>query len=428
MRPSRRRFSRCLIESSFGLALFVSCFAAPVFAAPKKPKPTASAAPASLEAVGVSRAALAPLAAEKTRVPREKEKPKSNPDSPASNFDDDDESPCISSCFDGCFFGGASSSPPPPPPAAVALVPLGWKVYDHGWFMPNTPGDSLILMEGPVAPDRPDVSVGVIHDGEEVVVMEIHELPAGIELRVRPVDRLEPIGWVAGSAISPAAPGSRGPTGAPVVPPPWWEGVEPTPWGLQLVAGWGSPLSEELVDEYGNGGFHGELYYLNFGRGIPKDASPYWGAGVGFSYANGTPTVDYVTFAQVDRPYDSNLRILDFAAEGGLLFCSQGGLRGRVSLGPALFLVHESAGVYTYDATMTTQLGVRVETLDRAAGGGVMRLGVGWRLPSKVELGFQIDAYAMAWTGHQEQSLTTDFMMHGLGGMDIALSVTFPEP
>ncbi|MFI5371244.1 MAG: hypothetical protein ACHQ52_06765 [Candidatus Eisenbacteria bacterium] len=301
-------------------------------------------------------------------------------------------------------------------------------VYDHGWLRAAAPGDSVLLFEGPVEAGRPDVAIGALPRGAEVVVMEIHALANGTELRVRPVDRLEPLGWVAGTAISPVPPGSGAPPRSAPTLPSGWGPVPPTRWGVQLVVGGGGVLNQDLVDEYADGGFHAELYYLNFRNGLPSDASAYWGVGVGYSNMRGNPVADYVGATEIDQPLNSNLRILDLAAEAGALFSAPNGFRGRVSLGPALFHVHESADIHTYDPTMTTLLGSRVETLDRPAFGGVTRLGLGWRLPSRIEIGMQIDGYLMAWNGKQQLSLTTDYTSHAIGGMDIALSITFPEP
>lgn len=432
MRPSRFALvSRLAVPSLWpslpALLLAVPLLAAPGLAASSSPPIRSATPPAAIHsAPGTPASASGTLAAEKQRVPREKSKPPSQPGSASS--DSNGDSGCGSSCGESCFSGGVEPSNPPPPVEAVAPAPRGWVVYDHGWLRAAAPGDSVLLFEGPVEAGRPDVAIGGLPGGAEVVVMEIHALANGIELRVRPVDRLEPLGWVAGTAISSTPPGAGTPSKPAPVLPPGWGPVRPTRWGVQLAVGGGGVLNEDLIDEYADGGFHAEAYYLNFGHGFPSDASVYWGVGVGYSNMRGNPTADYVGATEIDRPQNSNLRILDLAVEAGALFSARTGFRGRVSLGPAVFHVHENADVDTYDATMTTLLGSRVETLDRPAFGGVTRLGLGWRLRSKIELGMQIDGYLMAWNGRQQESLTTDYLSHAIGGMDIALSVTFPEP
>jgi hypothetical protein len=368
-----------------------------------------------------------PIAQEKERVPREKprEKPagdkKSSGSSSSSSSSDDDASDCGSGCFPSLF---ESSSPSPSSPASESIVaaPRGWAVYDHGWLRAKAPGDSLMLFQGPVEAGRENVPIGALPDGAEIVVEEIHALPSGLELRVRPADRLEPFGWIAADVVSTTKP----------APPPAPKPDLPrsSPGSFHLAVGGGALMNTELDEEYVDGGFHIEAHYQGHPPG-PPTGNWMWSAGAGYWDFKGNPQFDYqdsADTARFERPYRSTLRIASFALEGGGRFGTDRGLRVTLALGPTLFYVHEDATVETIVDSTKAVVDTRNEELGRFTGGAVGRVVVGYRFAGGFEIGFQLDGYWMAWNGRREKSLTTDFTENSIGGLDGALSLTVPAP
>lgn len=369
-----------------------------------------------------------PIAREKERVPREqpREKPapgtKSSGSSSSSSSSDDSGSDCAAGCFPSLFESSSSSSPPPSSESIVA-APRGWAVYDHGWLRAKAPGDSLLLFEGPVEAGRENVPIGALPDGAEIIVEEIHALPSGLELRVRPADRLEPFGWIAADVVSTTKP-------LPPPPPPKFETPGSTTASAHLAIGGGGLMNTELDEEYTDGGFHIEAHYQGHPPG-PPTGNWMWSAGAGYWDFKGNPQVDYLDpadSARFERPYRSTLRIASFALEGGGRFGTTSGLRTTLALGPALFYLHEDATVETIVDSTKAVVDSRSEELGRFTGGAVGRLVVGYRFAGGFELGFQIDGYWMAWNGRREKSLTADFIENSIGGLDGAISLTFPAP
>jgi hypothetical protein len=280
-----------------------------------------------------------------------------------------------------------------------------------------------MLFEGPVEEGRENVPVGALPDGAEIIVEEIHALPSGLELRVRPADRLEPFGWIAAGVVSTTKP-------PPPAAAPGLETPSSTLWSAHLGIGGGGLMNTELDEEYADGGFHVEAHYQGYPPG-PPTGNWMWSAGAGYWDFKGNPNVDYqdaADSARFERPYRSTLRLASFALEGGGRFGTDRGLRTTLALGPALFYVTESATVETIVDSTSAVVDTRTEELGRFTGGATARVVVGYRFAGGFELGFQIDGYWMAWNGRREKSLTTDFIEHSIGGMDGAISLTFPAP
>ena len=224
---------------------------------------------APLRASAASRRKAPPIAEEKQRVPKEKprEKPATgttSTGSSSSSTSEESDADCVFGCLGALFDGSSSStssSVAASPGESFAAAPHGWAVYDHGWLRAKTPGDSLMLFESPVEAGRTDVPVGALPDGAEIVVEELHVLPSGLELRVRPADRMQPFGWIASDVVSPTRP-----PGPPAPIPP-----RSTNYSLHLALGGGGLLNTDLDEEYGNGGFHGEIHYQNYPVGNATD-------------------------------------------------------------------------------------------------------------------------------------------------------------
>jgi hypothetical protein len=88
--------------------------------------------------------------------------------------------------------------------------------------------------------------------------------------------------------------------------------------------------------------------------------------------------------------------------------------------------VQESADIRVVESGTGAQVGERREQLSRWAAGGDLRLGIGWRYNKPFEVGLVTDFYMMAWKGHRELSLTTDFTGDQIHGFDVAFEITLP--
>jgi hypothetical protein len=384
---------------------------------------------------------------DKKQVPKPKDEPRYKPgtEDKKKEEDHDDSGGFLEGCFDSCLSsfleglcnpsGSSESAAPaaaPAPSAVQALVPENrvWTVNDHGWLTVATPGDSVVLMEGPVEPGRPDVDVGHLPAGAEVVVMETHALATGLELRVRPVDGIEPVGWIPGTAISmariepsstaAAPPPPAEPAPSPPAPPPV---DSPPKSGIQLVLGAGAFGNRELRDEFKQLGFHGEIGYQRFaGKGWS------WGPSVGIWSFSGNARMNYETATALDVPGASEFVIADLALLGGQRYGRRSGFGFGWSAGPALFYVYELSNVRTFDKEALALLGEHDETLGRWTGGGGARVTADWGVSSYFDLGLQADGYVMGWDGQEAKSLTSEFLHVPLRGFDIGLSLTFLIP
>ncbi len=367
-----------------------------------------------------------PIAGDKQRVPKPTDQPRTKPgtSSPpsSSSSDDDDGSP---SCFDNCFIGTSPAESPQPPPQRVEAIAQtrAWQVGDHGWLRATPPGDSLALRVAAWSPERPDTVTVLLPDGAEVVVVETHALESGLELRVRPVDALSPVGWLGASRVSPERPAPP-PARAAAAPAAREAPVRPARprdiWGAQAVLGGTFALERELAHEYRDGGLHVELDAV---RTVGPKASVT--AGFGFWSLAGRPDVMYTTEFQWEVPLDSRLELYDLAVQ---VRYRDGTSRARwlTGIGPAFFLVHERGTIETFTPQMALTGRYR-ESLVRPAAGIVGHLGGVLRTPGGVEWGLVVSACALPWVGHELKSLTTDFVADGLYQLDVGLTVAYPS-
>jgi hypothetical protein len=388
---------------------------------------------------------------EKKQVPKPKDEPRYKPgteDKKTDSSHDDSGgflegcfSSCLSSIFEGmCSLSGSAPSSPPPapppsspaPPSPQALVPetREWAVNDHGWLTVAAPGDSVVLFEGPVEPGRPDVDLAHLPAGAEVVVVETHALTTGVELRVRPVDGLEPLGWIPSTALSSAriVPSRAlatlltppGPAPSPHAPRP---PAAPRNSGIRVILGGGSFGNRELRDEFKQLGFHGEIGYQRFER-----KGWIWGPSLGIRSFTGNAQVNYETATALDVPGASELSLADLALLGGQRYGRRGGFGFGWSAGPALFYLNELSKVRTVDKESMELIRDHDETLGRWAGGGVACLTADWGVAPECDLGLQLDGFVMGWGGSEEKSLTSDFIHAPLFGFDVGLSLKFLLP
>jgi hypothetical protein len=442
--------------ASFLLAIGITLLAS-------HPPSAAHAAPASGAGAPALREAVRPAPArnlvlvtvatdDKQRVPKPKDEPRHKPaptDSKKSGDDDSSDNGgmlgdcigecignCISNMFDSIFF---PPKPAPAPEQALAPEPRAWVVDDHGWLRAMVPGDSVVLWRDPVAADHPEVEAGRLPDGAEVVVVDRHVLPDGIELRVSPADGVEPAGWIASAALSAAPRGATAPgnarepaplgTTAPAPPRPSYRDLHPLGreprWALQVVPSLGLFGKRELAEEYdvnGDGQAAFEAHYLEFQPRLWLQ----WGVGVGFREGWGAPGVSYLTASRSDEPNTSRWRVLDFDLLVGQRWRDWKGGRLSWSVGPALFHVRETADLRSFANDSTHAfLGAHEEKLLRWAGGATMRLGAGWQVLPWLEVGVQAGGYVMAWTGRHEKSLTGDFVRGPVDGLDLGLALTY---
>jgi len=352
---------------------------------------------------------------EEPRHKPEQEKPRSEH---RGHQDEDDSSDCFGSCL-GSFFGSLfSSTTPPPPPAPVSALreeAMTWVVGERAWLRATAPFESVALWEQPEADKEEGTEAGRLPHGAAVVVAETYATAGGMWLRVRPMDGVEPVGWI------PAGSASTAPPPPPMRPKP---PRRPPTWGVQVALGGGGGGPSELNVEYREGTFRVEAQYLRF---LPKQWQS--GAGVGFRQSAGNPQVLYLTPTTIDEPSDSRLWMLDIGARGGQRYGDRSGFRFGWLLGPALYYVHENANVKTFDRSTMALIGTGVERLGRWAGGGDVRFGFGWMAGEEgVEVSLVADAYMMGWKGHKNRSLSSDFVRVPIHGFDVAVAVTFPAP
>jgi hypothetical protein len=348
----------------------------------------------------------------------------SPPDNDNDNNDESDAS-CLFDCL-GAFFGSLFHSTAPPPPPALAGTESAlraeagaWAVGESGRLYAASTTDSIPLWDGPGGPDDGRAVVGVLPDAIPVIVVETHSMATGLWLRVRPMDGVEPIGWVPAAAL-----------GSLTQPPPPQPAAETKPrrkptWGLMFAAGGGGVGPSPLNVEYSGGMFRAETQYMRY---LPQ----HWqsGAGVGWRQSHGQPRVDYAYTGStlVDVPSDSHLQIFDVGVRAGVRHGGGRSFRFSWLLGPALYHVHEDAEIAVVESTTGFQVGNRHEHLNRWAGGGDVRLSFGWLTKEGMEIGLVTDGYMMAWTGQHDLSLTTDFLeKEPIYGFDVAVSISIPS-
>jgi hypothetical protein len=384
---------------------------------------------------------------DKKRVPKPKDEPRYKPGS-EDNSSKEDGSDDSGGCVGSCLSSGLTSlmeglcTPSQPrqhssqdvaasaPSSAQALVPENrvWAVHDHGWLTVETPGDSVMLLSSPMQRGQPNVDVGHLPAGAEVVVVETHALATGIELRVHPVDTLEPVGWIPGSALSFAPPSPLSTPSATHSSPEDARSVglppalaDPPHAAVLLVLGGATIGNGELRDEYRQLGFRGVLGYQRYLRGGWS-----WGPSFGVRGYSGDSQVNYETPATRDEPGASTFVISDFALLAGQRHGSRSGFGLGWSVGPALYYVHETSDVETFITTTNATLGHHDEKLGRWAGGAVGSVTADWNVSPHADVGLRVDLFAAGWDGREQRSLTSDFIHAPLRGFDVSLSVIFP--
>jgi hypothetical protein len=389
------------------LALDACAAGAPSPAVPASPVAGHAAAASSLFAANADASGD-----EKQRVP--KSEPRHKPDTPSSPSSDSDDSglSCSFDCLDA-FFSSLFSSPKPPPKSALQAGAEGWAIGGRGVIHSSAESDSVWLWDGPGGADVDRAQAGRLANGTSVIVLESHAIGTASWLRVRPADGAEPVGWVADTWLIAE------PLPEPVPPAP----ERPATWGVMLALGGGGVGPADLNIEYGEGGLRVEAQYMRF---LPK----HWqtGAGVGWRDFNGQPRSNYIysNSTTVDEPSNSKLQMLDIGLRAGTRTGRGPGLRFWWLLGPTVFHVQESADIRVVESGTGVQVGERREQLSRWAAGGDLRLGIGWRYHKPFEVGLVTDFYMMAWKGHRELSLTTDFTGDQIHGFDVAFEITLP--
>jgi hypothetical protein len=365
-----------------------------------------------------------PVPKSKTPTRAKPAQPKSTPSAatpPDNDNDDESDASCFFDCL-GAFFGSLFHSAAPPP--APALGPENalraeagtWAVGESGRVHASSAADSVMLWDGPGGLDEGRQPMGALPDRVPVIVVETHSMATGLWLRVRPVDGVEPIGWLPAALL--------GSLTEPLPPEPASPRRKPT-WGVMAALGGGGVGPSPLNVEYQEGALRVEAQYMRY---LPK----HWqsGAGVGWRQTTGQPLVDYAYSGStlVDVPSDSRLQIFDIGVRAGMRHGGGKSFRFSWLLGPAAYHVHEQAEISVVESTTGFQVANRHEHLNRWAGGGDVRLSFGWLTKEGIEIGLVTDGYMMAWTGQHELSLTTDFLgKETIHGFDVAVSITIPS-
>jgi len=137
---------------------------------------------------------------------------------------------------------------------------------------------------------------------------------------------------------------------------------------------------------------------------------------VDYLHANGMPLYDYIGGTITDSPQKSNLDIFSIGLPFGQSIPFAGGL-GLFSygLGPALFMVRESALIHVYENGSLT--GARTDELTKWKGGAEAVMAVGGVLGDRWPLSFQTRFAFIPWEADEGKSLTLDY----LGTKDIAV-------
>jgi len=130
---------------------------------------------------------------------------------------------------------------------------------------------------------------------------------------------------------------------------------------------------------------------------------------VDYLHANGTPLYDYAAGAAIDSPQESDLDILSIGLRIGQSITFAGmPVFFSYGLGPALFMVQESAFISTYEGDDWT--GTRTDELSKWKGGGEAVISIGGVLGDRFPLSFQTRFAVIPWKGEGEKSLTLDFL------------------
>ena len=333
-----------------------------------------------------------------------------------SDHSDDSDSDCLNNCFVG--FGSLLESPTPPPASqpgnAFASEASYWAVGSQAWLVAPTAVDSVGLWDAPAEPEHPGIETGRLPHGSHVVVVETHSMASGFWTRVRPFDGVEPSGWIP-SWLLTNAPAPKPAPARPHYPDPRW--------GLRLLLAYGGIGPTDLNVEYSDGAIRADIQYM---RLLKKQ----WISGFGFGYRSlyGHPQTAYLSGNTLDDPQQSRLQIYEIGTRAGQIYADRSGFRFDWMLGPTLAYVDERAKLNVYTVVPINTLvpaGTRDEALGRWAGGGEMRMNIGWCSRTNSEWGLHLGAFMYAWEGHGEKSLATDFVHSNIHGWDVGLSFSF---
>jgi hypothetical protein len=394
--------ARVALAASFPVSLFTAMPAAPV---------------------GASRS-VAAAADEKKQVPKppppaykpdEHDKDKDKKDH--SDHQDESSSDCFGNCLVG--FGESLFQSPTPPPATSYTTALEaeasqWAVGSQGWLFAPAAVDSVGLWDAPADPEHPGIETGRLPHGSHVIVVETHSMATGFWVKVRPFDGVEPNGWVPSSLLADA------PAPAPALP----RAPRPDPrWGLRLAFGGGGIGPSDLNVEYSDGAIRADIQYL---RLLKKQ----WLSGFGFGYRSlfGHPKTAYLIGNTLDDPQESRLQMYELGTRAGQRYGDRSGFRFDWMLGPTLAWVDERAKLNVYTVVPPNppvSAGTRDDALGRWAGGGEIRANLGWCFSPGNEWGLHLGTFMLAWEGHEEHSLATDFVHSNIHGWDVSLSYSF---
>jgi hypothetical protein len=333
-------------------------------------------------------------------------------------------------------------------------APRAWTRLDVGYLWTHFPGDSVVLRRGPSGPDSIQMEAGRLPADARVLVTSVRATGGGTMLEVRPVDVAGPAGWVHEKSVGveprwgPAAPASgpdtsldaavaladsaAGLAAAPAAAPPhledWQlarirmrERIAAERWGLAFAIGPAYIDNPGLAEEYANPAAAVELEYLRYLEKRP------WMVGLAAGYRGfaGEPKVEYRGPAVTDVPYDSHFQLGFATLEFGHRHAWETSIRAGYMIGPAVAYVREQAEVQVLDSETRAPLGLRHEELGRWAGGGGGQAWFGAALPIPLELTFRVRFLGLAWSGHHEKSLTSDYTDEGLLHVDLSLVFTY---
>ena len=133
------------------------------------------------------------------------------------------------------------------------------------------------------------------------------------------------------------------------------------------------------------------------------------GLRVDYLHANGTPLFEYVAGTITDSPQQSDLDIFSMGLSFGhsIPFAGRSGFFSY-GLGPALFMVQESALIHVYEDDNLTS--ARTDELTKWKGGAEAQMTIGGLLGNRWPLSFQARFAFIPWKEEEEKSLTLDYL------------------
>ncbi len=155
--------------------------------------------------------------------------------------------------------------------------------------------------------------------------------------------------------------------------------------------------------------YNESAYRIGIEAGAFLPRSMKLGLSAGFLHANGMPLYDYTDGTITDSPQESDLDIFSMGLSFGQSIPFRGG-SGFFSygLGPALFMVRESALIHVYDNSSLT--GARTDELTKWKGGAEVLIAAGGLLGDRVPLSVQARFAFIPWKAEEEKSLTLDYL------------------